>query len=187
MKFLIACLGNIGIEYEDTRHNIGFWVADRLADQHKASFTNGRLAQHTLIKHKGRSLLIIKPTTFMNLSGKAIQYWMQQENIPLDRVLVVVDDIALPLGTLRMKKKGGDAGHNGLNHIIQILGTNEFARLRFGIGDNFPKGRQVDFVLGRWKPSEIDVIEPRLDVAAEMVLSYTTIGIERTMTAFNNK
>ena len=187
MKFLIACLGNIGLEYEDTRHNIGFWVADRLADQHKASFTTGRLAQHTLIRHKGRSLLIIKPTTFMNLSGKAIQYWMQQENIPLDRVLVVVDDIALPLGTLRMKKKGGDAGHNGLNHIIQVLGTNEFARLRFGIGDNFPKGRQVDYVLGRWKPSEIDAVEPRLDVAAEMVLSYTTIGIERTMTAFNNK
>ncbi|MBG0782375.1 MAG: aminoacyl-tRNA hydrolase [Bacteroidales bacterium] len=187
MKFLIACLGNIGAEYEDTRHNIGFWVADRLADQHKVSFTTGRLAQSTLIKHRGRSLVVIKPTTFMNLSGKAIQYWMQHEQIPVDRLLVVVDDIALPLGMLRMKKKGGDAGHNGLNHIIQSLGTSEFARLRFGIGDDFPKGRQVDFVLGRWKPSEIDVVEPRLDVAAEMVLSFTTIGIERTMTKYNNK
>jgi PTH1 family peptidyl-tRNA hydrolase len=187
MKFLIACLGNVGQEYEDTRHNIGFWVADQLCDELDGKFNTGRLAQTAQLKYKGRTLVVIKPTTFMNLSGKAVQYWMQQEQIPIDRLLVVVDDIALPTAMLRMKKKGGDAGHNGLSHIIQTLGTNEFARLRFGIGDDFPRGRQVDFVLGRWKPSELDLVTPKLKDASEMVQSFTTIGIERTMTAYNNK
>lgn len=187
MKYLIACLGNIGKEYETTRHNIGFWVADQLCDDLGGSFTTGRLAQTALLKYKGRSLVVIKPTTFMNLSGKAIQYWMQHEQIPIERLLVVVDDIALPTALLRMKKKGGDAGHNGLNHIIQTLGTSEFARLRFGIGDDFPTGRQVDFVLGNWKPSELDLVKPKLSQAVEMIQSFTTIGIERTMTMFNNK
>lgn len=187
MKYLIACLGNIGAEYEDTRHNIGFLVADRLCADMGGSFSTGRLAQTALLKFKSRSLEVIKPTTFMNLSGKAVQYWMRSENIPIENVLVVVDDIALPTGLLRMKKKGGDAGHNGLNHIIETLGTNEFARLRFGIGDDFPRGRQVDYVLGSWSRQEKEIILPKLDDAIEMVKSFTTIGIERTMTAYNNK
>ena len=187
MKYLIACLGNIGVEYDDTRHNIGFLVADRLVADLGGSFSTGRLAQTALLKFKSRSLVVIKPTTFMNLSGKAVQYWMRNENIPIENVLVVVDDIALPTGLLRMKKKGGDAGHNGLNHIIETLGTNEFARLRFGIGDDFPRGRQVDYVLGKWSRQEKDIILPKLDDAVEMVKSFATIGIERTMTAYNNK
>ncbi len=187
MKYLIACLGNIGAEYDDTRHNIGFMVADHLCTDLGGSFSTGRLAQTALLKFKSRSLVVIKPTTFMNLSGRAVQYWMRNENIPIENVLVVVDDIALPTGLLRMKKKGGDAGHNGLNHIIETLGTNEFARLRFGIGDDFPRGRQVDYVLGKWSRQEKEIILPRLDDAVEMVKSFATLGIERTMTAFNNK
>lgn len=187
MKYLIACLGNVGQEYEDTRHNIGFWVADQLCDDLGGDFTTGRLAQTARLKYKGRNLVVIKPTTYMNLSGRAVHYWMQQEQIPIERLLVVVDDIALPTAVLRMKKKGGDAGHNGLSHIIQTIGSNEFARLRFGIGDDFPRGRQVDYVLGSWKPSELDLVEPKLKDAVEMVQSFTTIGIERTMTAYNNK
>lgn len=187
MKFLIACLGNIGAEYADTRHNIGFKVGDYLCSDLSGKFETSRHAQMALLKYKGRSLIVIKPTTFMNLSGKAIQYWMQNEQIPIENLLVVVDDIALPLGTLRMKLKGGDAGHNGLEHIINTLATNHFARLRFGIGDNFQKGRQVDYVLGAWSKQELLTIETRIAVATDMIKSFATIGIERTMTAYNNK
>jgi peptidyl-tRNA hydrolase, PTH1 family len=187
MKYLIACLGNIGAEYADTRHNIGFMVGDYLCNDLSGKFETTRLAQLALLKYKSRSLVVIKPTTYMNLSGKAIQYWLRQEQIPVENLLVVVDDIALPLATLRLKLKGGDAGHNGLEHIINTLGTNQFSRLRFGIGDDFPKGRQVDYVLGSWTRQELEIIEPKISVAADMIKSFATIGAERTMTAFNNK
>ena len=187
MKYLIACLGNIGAEYDDTRHNIGFKVADYLNEDLKGTFTTGRLAQVSELRYKGRTMVVIKPTTYMNLSGKAVKYWMQQEKIPIENVLVVLDEIALPLGTLRMRKKGSDAGHNGLSDIIASLGTNEFARLRFGIGNDFPRGKQVDFVLGKWKPSEHDIINPRLEVAVSFIKSFVTQGVDLTMNQMNNK
>ncbi|PKP47213.1 MAG: aminoacyl-tRNA hydrolase [Bacteroidetes bacterium HGW-Bacteroidetes-1] len=187
MKYLIACLGNIGPEYVNTRHNIGFMTGDFLCNDLSGKFTTERLAQTATLKYKSRSLVVIKPTTYMNLSGKAIQYWLRQEQIPLENLLVVVDDIALPLGELRVKLKGGDAGHNGLEHIINTLGTNQFARLRFGIGDDFQRGRQVEYVLGTWSKQELNVIEPRIAVAAEIIKSFATIGTERTMTLYNKK
>lgn len=187
MKYLIACLGNIGVEYDNTRHNIGFKVADYLNDDLKGSFTTGRLAQVSELRYKGRTLVVIKPTTYMNLSGKAVKYWLQQEKIPVENLLVVLDEIALPLGTLRMRKKGSDAGHNGLSNIIESLGTNVFPRLRFGIGNDFPYGKQIDYVLGKWKPSEIDIINPRLDVAASFIKSFVTQGVDITMNQMNNK
>ena len=165
MKYLIACLGNIGREYENTRHNIGFSIADHWAKEFETAFTTNRLAQTAVAKHKGKVMLVIKPTTYMNLSGKAVNYWMKQEKVPIENLLVVLDDIALPFATLRMRTKGSDGGHNGLSDIINTLGTNEFARLRFGLGDDYPKGRQVDFVLGQWKPAEQQVVEQKLDTA----------------------
>lgn len=187
MKYLIACLGNIGIEYENTRHNIGFMIADNLIKDSDEKFTTNRLAQTALIKFKGRSLFVIKPTTYMNLSGKAVQYWMRNENIPLENLLVVVDDISLPTATLRMKKKGSDAGHNGLINIIETLGTNEYARLRFGIGNDFPRGRQADYVLGKFTPSEMDLVNPKLDAAVEMIKCFATQGVDKAMNLYNNK
>jgi PTH1 family peptidyl-tRNA hydrolase len=187
MKYLIACLGNVGAEYALTRHNIGFLVADHLASELGGTFKTERLAQKTLLKHKGRSLIVLKPTTYMNLSGKAVQYWLRQENIPPENLLVVVDDLALPTGILRMKLKGSDAGHNGLEHIIQTMGTNVFARLRFGIGNDFPRGKQVDYVLGNWSKQEMEIIEKKIPLAAEMVMSFCSIGPERTMNFYNNK
>ncbi len=187
MKFLIACLGNIGAEYDETRHNIGFKIADRLAADLGASFTTSRLAQVSEMKYKGKTLLVIKPTTFMNLSGKAVQYWLRQEKIPLSNLLIVNDDIALPLGVLRMKKQGAAGGHNGLTDIIEKLGTEAFCRLRFGIGNDFPRGRQVDFVLGKWKPSETPIVDPRADVAVEIIKSFVTQGADRTMNQYNNQ
>ena len=187
MKFLIACLGNIGAEYLNTRHNIGFLIADKLVSSSDGIFTTNRYAQTANIKHRGKTLVVIKPTTYMNLSGKAVQFWMQKENIPIENILVVSDDLALPTGQLRMKMKGSAAGHNGLEDIIQTLQSNEFARLRFGIGNDFPRGRQVDFVLGEWSRQEADIIGPRIDIAADMIKSYVSVGVQLTMTAFNNK
>lgn len=187
MKYLIACLGNIGAEYANTRHNVGFMVADHLAKDLGNSFITSRLAMVSEMKFKGRQMLVIKPTTYMNLSGKAVKYWATQEKIPLENILVICDDLALPVGTLRMRKKGSDGGHNGLKDIIAALGTNEFCRLRFGIGNDFAKGRQVDFVIGEWKTAEIEAIQPRLDIAAEIVKSFVTQGPELTMTQYNNK
>lgn len=187
MKYLIACLGNIGVEYDDTRHNIGFKVADKLAHDLEVKFTTSRLAQVAEAKIKGRNVLIIKPTTYMNLSGKAVQYYIRQEKIELENVLVVCDDIALPLGTLRLKKQGSDGGHNGLANIIEMLGSNAFCRLRFGIGNDYAKGHQVDFVLGKWKNDEQPIVDERSDIAAEMVKSFVLQGPDRTMNAFNNK
>ncbi len=187
MKYLIVGLGNIGKEYEGTRHNIGFDVVDLLAHDLKAKFEIGRHAYHTTAKFKGRSLLIIKPTTFMNLSGKAVKYWLSTEKIPVENCLVVLDDIALPLGKLRMKLKGGDGNHNGLTSIIENLGHSNFPRLRYGIGKDFVRGFQSDFVLGKWRVEELPIINEKNEVAVEMIKSFCTIGAGRTMTAFNNK
>jgi peptidyl-tRNA hydrolase len=185
MKYLIACLGNIGAEYNETRHNIGFKIADRLAKDLDASFTTDRLAQISEMKYKGKSLLVIKPTTYMNLSGKAVQYWLRQEKIPIENLLVVNDDIALPLGTLRLRKSGNDGGHNGLTDIIEKIGTNVFCRLRFGLGNDYPRGKQVDFVIGKWKTSEAPIVDQRVDEAIEMIKSFVTQGPDRTMNQYN--
>ena len=187
MKYLIACLGNIGAEYENTRHNIGFKIADRLAKDLEASFTTSRLAQVAEMRFKGKTLIVIKPTTYMNLSGKAVKYWLNEENIPIENLLVVNDDIALPLGTLRLRKQGADGGHNGLTDIIEKLGTNVFCRLRFGLGDDFPRGRQVDFVLGQWKASEEPIVDEKVDMAVEIIKSFVTQGPDRTMNQYNKK
>lgn len=186
-KFLIVGLGNIGEEYANTRHNIGFTVLDTIAKENNIPFSTDRLADIAKIKFKGKTLVLIKPSTYMNLSGKAVNYWMQAEKITLENILVITDDIALPLGTLRMKGKGSDGGHNGLKNIQETLNTTEYARLRFGVGNEFSKGRQVDFVLGKWDTDEEKLIEPRIKIAVEMVQSFANIGLQRTMTAYNNK
>lgn len=185
MKYLIAGLGNIGEEYAGTRHNIGFTVADALAGETK--FKQDRHAFVAEVKFKGRTLVLIKPTTYMNLSGKAVQYWMQAEKIPLENLLVITDDIALPFGTIRIKAKGSDGGHNGLKHIQEILGTTEYARLRFGVGNQFSKGRQSDYVLGKWNEEEQKLLSERVNKCAEAVKAFTTIGIGLTMTNYNGK
>ena len=187
MKYLIVGLGNIGAEYSNTRHNIGFDVTDKLVYDLKGEFKVEKLAAVAEVKHRGRKLVVIKPTTYMNLSGKSVKYWIDKEKIPLNKVLVVVDDIALPIGSLRLKTKGGDAGHNGLTDIIIKLNTTAFARLRFGIGNDFPRGYQSDYVLGKWSNKEIDLLLPRVDVATDMIKSFVSIGPGLTMTNFNNK
>jgi PTH1 family peptidyl-tRNA hydrolase len=186
MKYLIAGLGNIGAAYELTRHNIGFLVLDRIADNHKIDFHTERLADKADLKYKGRQLYFIKPNTYMNLSGKAIAYWLQELKIPKENLLVIVDDIALPFGSLRMRTKGSSAGHNGLKNIEQILAGQEYSRIRFGIGNDFAKGRQVDFVLSNFSKEEITVLPSLMDKAADMVYSFSTIGAERTMNFFNS-
>ncbi len=185
MKYLIAGLGNIGAEYELTRHNIGFLVLDQLADKHGGKFAMDRLAEKAEIKHKGRALHLIKPTTYMNLSGKAIAYWLQELKIPKENLLVILDDLALPFGTLRMRTKGSSAGHNGLKNIEQLLNGQDYSRLRFGIGNEFGKGQQVDFVLSNFTQQEFTELPPIMERANEMVLSFTTIGPERTMSLYN--
>jgi len=185
MKYLIAGLGNIGPEYELTRHNIGFLVLDRIADNHKINFTTSRLADKAELKFKGRQLHLIKPNTYMNLSGKAIAYWLQELKIPKENLLVVVDDLALPFGTLRMRTKGSAAGHNGLKNIELLLNGQDYSRLRFGIGDSFSKGQQVNFVLSNFSKSEIADLPTYMDKAGEMIYSFCTIGAERTMNFFN--
>ncbi len=185
MKYLITGLGNPGPKYELTRHNIGFLVLDHLAEQMNCTFTSGKLAEMANSKHKGRQLYLIKPATFMNLSGKAVNYWLQALKIPKENLLVVVDDIALPFRKLRMRPKGSSAGHNGLNHIEQTIGGQDYVRLRFGVGNNFPKGRQVDYVLSNFDQEELNALPEIMDVAAEMILSFVTIGAEKTMSEFN--
>lgn len=185
MKYLIAGLGNIGAEYANTRHNIGFAVVDTLARLSGISFQSGRYADVARLKVKNKSLVLIKPSTYMNLSGKAVRYWLETEKIPLENLLVIVDDIALSPGQLRLKLKGGDGGHNGLSSINEILGTEEFARLRFGIGSDFAKGFQVEYVLGKWTSAEESVILPKLAEAAEIVKSFAMSGAELTMTRYN--
>lgn len=187
MKYLIAGLGNIGDKYAGTRHNAGFDIVDLLAARKEAPFESGRYAWRSSIRFKGRELVLIKPTTFMNLSGKAVRYWLEKEKIAVENLLVIVDDLALPPGELRLKKKGGPGSHNGLEDIISVLGTDEFARLRFGIGDQYIRGYQSSFVLGQWDAEELPHIHERMKMAADMVISYVTIGAERTMTQFNKK
>ncbi len=187
MKYLIVGLGNIGDEYEDTRHNIGFIVADALVQEGKAVFKAERHAAMTKLSVKGRIMVVIKPTTYMNLSGKAVRYWMQKEDIPLENILVIVDDLALPLGALRMRKKGSDGGHNGLISIIEHIESAEFTRIRFGIGNDFAKGYQVDYVLGRWTAEETKTLIPRVKEAVEMIRSFVLIGPDRTMNVFNKR
>jgi PTH1 family peptidyl-tRNA hydrolase len=186
-KFLIAGLGNIGEEYQNTRHNIGFMILDAIAKKNALKFKTDRLADVAEYRYKGKTLILIKPSTYMNLSGKAINYWLQAEKISRENLLVITDDIALPLGTLRMKGKGSDGGHNGLKNIQEILATQEYARLRVGVGNEFAKGKQVDYVLGKWKPEEETALQARIELAIEMIQAFATIGIQRTMSAFNNK
>ncbi|MEA3480114.1 MAG: aminoacyl-tRNA hydrolase [Bacteroidota bacterium] len=187
MKYLIAGLGNIGDEYRNTRHNIGFIIADALALEAKASFEPGRYADVSRIKYRGRTLVVIKPSTYMNLSGKAIRYWLKEENIPGERMLSVLDDIALPLGTLRVRRGGGDGGHNGLASLIEYLGTADFPRLRIGVGDDFARGYQSDYVLGKWTKTEEEIMIPQVNKAVEVVKSFVTVGLDRTMNTYNNK
>ena len=185
MKYLIVGLGNIGPEYADTRHNIGFMVADELAKQSHSSFFNMRLAYYTEFAYKSRKVYVIKPTTYMNLSGKALNYWMQELHIPVENILIVVDDLALPFGTIKLKPKGSAAGHNGLKSVEAVLGNSNYARLRFGIGDNFQKGRQVDYVLSGFDPDEQKEMPALIDRCVEFINSFITVGAELTMTRLN--
>ncbi|MDE6569373.1 MAG: aminoacyl-tRNA hydrolase [Alistipes sp.] len=187
MKYLIAGLGNIGAEYAETRHNIGFKVLDALAGASNTLFTTGRYGDLATLRHKGHSLLLLKPSTYMNLSGKAVRYWMEAERIAPENLLVISDDIALPFGTLRLRAKGSAGGHNGLKNIAELLGTEEFARMRFGVGGDFPRGHQVDYVLGEWTADERAALPERLKVFGDAVLSFATIGLARTMNEYNKK
>ncbi|MBO4307060.1 MAG: aminoacyl-tRNA hydrolase [Bacteroidales bacterium] len=185
MKYLIVGLGNIGSEYVGTRHNCGFLVIDTLVKEAGVPYVLDRHAYRAEVKHKGRTLIIIRPTTYMNLSGKAVQYWLQKEKIALENLLVIVDDIALPLGKMRMKKQGSGGGHNGLGNIEETLHTNNYCRLRIGVGNNFGQGHQIDYVLGHFSEEEQATLEPVIQHAAEAVKSFVTIGADRTMNMFN--
>jgi PTH1 family peptidyl-tRNA hydrolase len=185
-KFLIIGLGNIGDEYRHTRHNIGFDVLSAFVLKHNAFFKMDRLAEVAEVKWKGKIFICIRPTTFMNLSGKAFKYWLDKEKIEIANTLTIVDDLALPLNKLRLRGSGSDAGHNGLTDIQLTLGTDQYPKLRFGIGNNFPKGRQVDFVLGKWTPAEAPVIQQKIEKCVEVIESFATIGLERTMSSTNN-
>jgi len=187
MKYLIVGLGNIGAEYQNTRHNIGFEILDAFAEASNISFSPNRYADVATARHKGRTLILVKPNTFMNLSGKAVRYWMQHEKIPLENVLIMTDDLALPFGKIRMRKKGSDGGHNGLKNIQELLGTNQYARLRFGVGADYQKGAQINYVLGKWNETEAELLPERLKVCGSIVKSFPTIGIDRCMNEFNNK
>jgi len=187
MKYLIVGLGNIGAEYHNTRHNIGFTVLDTLAEASNIEFKSERYGAVTQYRFKGRIFVLLKPNTYMNLSGKAVNYWLQKEKIPVENMMVIVDDLALPFGTLRLRGKGSDGGHNGLKNINQILGHQNYARLRFGIGDDFQRGQQVDYVLGKWTNQEKKELIPFLDTSIDMIKGFATIGVQRTMTAFNTK
>lgn len=187
MKYLIVGLGNIGAEYADTRHNIGFRVLDALAEASNVSFTAGRYGSTATLRHRGRTVILLKPSTYMNLSGKAVRYWLEQEKIPIENLLVISDDIALPFGELRMRKKGSAGGHNGLKNIAELLGREDWARMRFGIGGDFARGAQVDYVLGQWSDDERKAMADRLKVFGDAVLSFVAVGPDLTMNAFNKK
>lgn len=186
MKFLIVGLGNIGSKYDNTRHNIGFDVVDAMAKKFDVEFKTDKLGDIANFKHKGRGYHLLKPSTYMNLSGKAVRYWMEKLNIKKENVLIVVDDLALPLGSIRLRGKGSDAGHNGLKNINQELGGNNYPRLRFGIGNDFSKGKQIDFVLGEWKTEEIDEKNKMIKKSMEAALSFGAIGLTFTMNQFNS-
>ena len=186
-KFLIVGLGNIGAEYVNTRHNIGFKVVDFLAKKEGITFETVKLGSLAEYKFKGRTFLLLKPNTFMNLSGKAVKYWMEKENIPLENILIITDDLNLSFGTIRIRKKGSDGGHNGLKSIHSLLNTTDYTRFRFGISDEFKKGKQVDYVLGDWDEDEKAKLLERLELASEIIKSFGTAGLENTMTTFNGK
>ncbi len=187
MKFLIVGLGNPGSKYENTRHNIGFKVLDALAELSNTTFKEERYAKVAVVKHKGRSFHLVKPTTFMNLSGKAVNYWLQQNKIDYNNLLVITDDIALPFGALRLRGKGSDGGHNGLKDIQTVLGRSDYARLKFGVGNDFARGRQADYVLSDWNSEEEETLKPRIEQAGKIVLAFGTLGLVRAMSDFNGK
>ena len=187
MKYLIVGLGNPGLQYAQTRHNIGFDILDRLAKDASSIFETERHANRAELKYKGRKLILIKPNTFMNLSGKAIQYWLQKEKIPISKLLVISDDLALPFGTLRMKGKGSAGGHNGLKDTEEVLKTSAYSRLRFGIGDDYPRGKQADFVLGSWSKQEEVALDERIEQSTNFIHSFVTVGLNMTMSALNGK
>lgn len=187
MKYLVAGLGNPGAEYKHTRHNIGFEIADLLATEAGSFFESDKHADVCRIKVRGRTLVLIKPTTFMNLSGKAVNYWLQKEKIPVKNLIVLTDDIALPEGTIRIRQKGGDGGHNGLADVNEVLGSGDYARLRFGVGSDFPRGKQADYVLGHWPDEQREMVHERIKVAADAVKSFVSRGIGETMNRYNNK
>lgn len=186
-KFLIVGLGNIGADYVNTRHNIGFKVLDHLVRKENLSFVTAKLGEVAEYKVKGRTLILLKPNTYMNLSGKAVHYWMEKEKIAKENVLVITDDLNLPFGTIRIKSKGSDGGHNGLKNIQLILNTTEYPRFRFGISDEFKKGKQVDYVLGEWNEEEKAKLTERLDLSAEIINSFALAGLNNTMNEFNGK
>ncbi|MEO8961177.1 MAG: aminoacyl-tRNA hydrolase [Ginsengibacter sp.] len=186
-KFLIVGLGNPGVQYAHTRHNIGFDVLDAFVSKHNGFFQAARLADLAEIKFKGKIFVCIKPTTYMNLSGKAVKYWLDKEKINIKNSLVIVDDLALPLDKLRIRKKGSDAGHNGLKDIQATLGTDEYPKLRFGIGNNFPKGMQVEYVLSRWFPEEQPTVKLKIEKCIMIIEDFAHIGIDKTMNSINNK
>lgn len=187
MKFLIVGLGNIGPEYDVTRHNIGFMVLDEMAAKNQASFKLERLAFVTEVKVKGRTLVLVKPTTYMNLSGKAVNFWQQQTKIPNENILVITDDVAIPFGEVRLKKNGSSGGHNGLTNIEQTLATQNYARLRVGIGNDYPKGGQSDYVLGKFNANEMSAMPILLEKLSQIVCDCCTLGIENTMNSYNKK
>jgi len=187
LKYLIVGLGNIGEEYKNTRHNIGFTVLDAMAVASNSSFTDKRYGSVCQVKHKGRTFILLKPSTYMNLSGYAVDYWLKKEKTGIENMLVIVDDLAIPTGTIRMRPKGSDGGHKGLAHINSILGSDAYARIRVGIGNSFSKGSQKNYVLGAWSATEEKLIEERVAVIVEMIKSFGTAGLELTMTTFNKK
>lgn len=187
MKFLIVGLGNPGNEYAHTRHNIGFDVVNAFVIKHGGTFTTDRLAYVTAVKWKGKKMICICPTTFMNLSGKAVKYWMDKEKIPLENILVIMDELALPLNKLRLRANGSDGGHNGLKSIHEHLGTTQYARLRFGIGNNYPKGMQSDYVLGKWHKEEEPIVKLKIEKSVEVIETFAVAGITTAMNQVNNK
>ena len=187
MKYLITGLGIIGSEYWGTRHNIVFRVVNKLVEDAGTAFQEERYGAIARMRVKNCELVVLKPNTFMNLSGHAVRYWLQKENIPVENLLIVVDDLALPFGTLRLKPKGSDAGHNGLKNIAELLGTQAYARLRFGIGNDFPRGGQIDYVLGKFPQEQLDAMPEKLALAADIIKSFCLAGIQLTMNQYNNK
>jgi PTH1 family peptidyl-tRNA hydrolase len=186
MNFLIVGLGNIGVKYESTRHNIGFKALDFVAEQSSAFFTPERFGDISTFKYKGKNIYLLKPNTFMNLSGSAVRYWLTKLKIDIKNLLVITDDLNLEVGNLRMKKNGSDGGHNGLKNIQQTLSTNQYPRLRIGVGNNFPKGKQIDYVLGKWTEEEHTILDQKMEIIKDMVLSFCFAGIDNTMNKYNN-
>ena len=187
MNFLIVGLGNIGVKYESTRHNIGFKALDFVAEQSSAFYTPERYGEISTFKYKGKNIYLLKPNTFMNLSGSAVRYWLTKLKIDIKNLLVVTDDLNLEVGNLRMKKNGSDGGHNGLKNIKQTLSTNQYPRLRIGVGNNFPKGKQIDYVLGKWTEEEYSILDQKMEIIKDMVLSFCFAGIDNTMNKYNNR